>query len=63
MIENYLDYKRRSLKRLPLPAMQNVPIGGDAGLDFHTPAPKVREAAQIVFSNKPPSQEKLNGGS
>jgi hypothetical protein len=35
----------------------------DASFNINNPLPKIREAAPTVFTQRPPQQEKLNGGS
>jgi hypothetical protein len=71
MIPTALNRRPAAPKRTGLIA-PNLSIGrfkGDtdinAGprLDLSPAPPKVREAAAIVFTHRPPQQEKLNGGS
>jgi len=38
-------------------------IKAGPSLDLSNMLPKIREAADIVFTQRPPKQEKLNGGS
>lgn len=56
------ELRHRAGRLKPLRA-RNVPFKEGASLNLSNPLPKIRGAAPIVFTQQPPKQEKLNGGS